>query len=430
MMTAVELRGTAAPKPLVRLVPVYAIVGVSYLGYAMMATLFVPMMLSPTSPYVPEGASMQLRSLLLGVLLMLYPMAQVVGSPVLGALSDRYGRRPVLVASLAVTTIAYGLICIGLATHMLWLLAFALAACGIGEANAAIGTSVVADTTDPDERPKYLGYMWSVVSVSYVLGPVLGGATAARFGYMPPFLAMLAILAATLATVVVFFRETHAPDARAQSQKIAASLGNLLTVFTDKPLRAYYLVNFLVFVASMGFWRVITEYLVDVFDLSVGEVTVDYAALALTAGIGNLVIMPILVGRVDMRRLGMISTTLGALGVLLVLVPAGASVAVAFGALASIALALSFASLSGLLSARVGPERQGAVLGNNTALGFLGEAIGVLGGSMLAGISPELPMVLFALVALLAVIILKTRITPTEAVVDKAVSRHPGDGEA
>ncbi|HWJ73658.1 MAG TPA: MFS transporter [Kaistia sp.] len=421
-MTAVELRSGVIAKPLARLAPVYVIVGISYLGYAMMATLFVPMMLSPTSPYVPAGASMQMRSLLLGVLLMLYPMAQVVGSPVLGALSDRYGRRPVLVASLAVTTIAYGLICLGLAAHMLWLLALALAACGLGEANAAIGTSVVADTTDPEERPKYLGYMWSVVSVSYVLGPVLGGATAAHFGYMLPFLAMFAILAATLATVVFSFRETRAPDAGAPKQSIAASLGNLLTVVTDKPLRLYYLVNFLVFVASMGFWRVITEYLVDVFDLSVGEVTIDYAALALTAGIGNLVIMPLLVGRVDMRRLGMISTMLGAAGVLLVLVPAGAGVAVAFGALASIALAISFASLSGLLSARVGPERQGAVLGNNTALGFLGEAIGVLGGSMLAGISPILPMVLFALVAVIAVIIVRTRIAPTDASTETAAS--------
>ncbi len=411
-MSAVVSVGAAAPGPLARIAPVYAIVAVSYLGYAMMATLFVPMMLAPTSPYLSADATPEQRALLVGVLLMLYPLAQVIGSPILGALSDRHGRRPVLVASLAVTTLSYGLICIALATHVLWLLFVALLLCGLGEANAAIGTSVVADATGKEERPKYLGYMWSVVSVSYVLGPVLGGASAARFGYQVPFMAMAVLLGITFVIVALSFRETRPPDAALPTERLTASLGNLATVVTDRALRPFYLVNFLVFVASMGFWRVITEYLVDVFRLTVGEVTIDYGVLSLTAGIGNLVVMPLLIGRIDMRRLGMIATTLGAVGILLALSPGGPAVAVAFSAFASIALAISFSSLSGLLSAEVGPERQGSVLGNNAALTFLGEAIGVLGGSILAGISPVLPMVLFAAVALLAVAIIRLKIAP------------------
>ena len=352
-MSAITSDATPPSPVLARVAPVYGVVGISYLGYAMMATLFVPMILSPGSTYAPEGSTAGQRAMLVGLLLMLYPMAQVIGSPVLGALSDRYGRRPVLVASLAVTTIAYALIASALAMHMLWLLGAALILCGLGEANAAIGTSAIADATTKEERPKYLGYLWSVTSVSYVLGPVLGGFAAAHFGYLVPFAAMVGVLAATFLLVLLFFRETRAPDPSARQVPIGSSLG-------------------------------------------------------------NLVLLPMLVGRIDMRRLGILSTLIGAFGVFLALLPGGVAVAVGFGGLASIAFAVGFSALSGLLSAKVGPERQGAVMGNNTALGFLGEGIGVMGGSALTGITPELPMILFGLIAFASVAVVRFAIPREE----------------
>src|SRR5262245_10137487 len=121
MTTAVSL-GARSPTPLARIAPVYGVVGVSYFGYAMMGTLFVPMILAPDSSYVAAGTSTAARTVIIGVLLMLYPLAQVLGSPVLGALSDRLGRRPVLLGSLTVTTFAYALAVAALATHSLWLL--------------------------------------------------------------------------------------------------------------------------------------------------------------------------------------------------------------------------------------------------------------------------------------------------------------------
>ena len=127
-------------------------------------------------------------------------------------------------------------------------------------------------------------------------------------------------------------------------------------------------------------------------------------------------LLPILVGRIDMRRLGILSTLIGAFGVFLSLLPGGAAVAVGFGGLASIAFAVGFSALSGLLSAKVGPERQGAVMGNNTALGFLGEGIGVMGGSALTGITPELPMVLFGLIAFASVAVVRFAIPREEPV--------------
>lgn len=409
-MTTVDLVASSPRNPLARIAPIYAVIGVSYLGYAMMGTLFVPMILSPDSAYVAQNASLEHRTILVGVLLMLYPLAQVVGSPILGALSDRHGRRPVLIASLGVATCAYALVVAALATHALWLLGVALVVCGLGEANAAIGSSAIADATSPTERPKYLGYMWAVTSASYVLGPVLGGAVAATYGYAVPFAVMFLLLGIALLAVWSYFAETRAPGVTGSgSASLTASLGNLGTVFTDRPIRVLYLVNFLIFIAAMGYWRVITEYFVEVFRLNVGQVTIDYAVIAIAAGIGNLFVMPMLVGRIEMRTLTIITVTVGAVCIALSLIPGSVWIAVGFGALASMALAIGFSALGGLLSSKVGSERQGAVLGNNTALTFLGEAVGVLGGSALAGLSPLLPMLLFILLATISVVVLLYR---------------------
>jgi MFS transporter, DHA1 family, tetracycline resistance protein len=395
--------------PLARILPVYGVVGISYFGYAMMGTLFVPMLLDDDSAYVASGTSRAARSIIIGVLLMLYPLAQVVGSPILGALSDRFGRRPILLVSLAITTAAYAVVVVALAVHSLWLLGAALIVCGLGEANATIASSVVADVTNETERPKYLGYMFSTASVSYVLGPAVGGALAASSGYAVPFAAVLLLLAIAFIGGRWRYRESHLPPPGADATPITASFSNLRTVFTDKPLRWLYGVNFLVFIAAMGFWRVITEYLVDVYHLTVGQVMLDYALFAVAAGLANLVLMPRLVGRVEMRTLGIIAAGTGAVCMALTTLPGSVWIPVAFATLGSLAVSLAFPALAGMLSAKVGPERQGAVLGNNTALTFLGEAIGVLGGSALAGVEPALPLLIFAAFAATAAVLMLMR---------------------
>ncbi|MBV9923064.1 MAG: MFS transporter, partial [Pseudonocardia sp.] len=346
-----------------RIAPLFPTVAASYLGYAMMGTLFVPMLMRPGEGYLPPDATLSTRTTVIGLLLMLYPLGQFVGSPTLGALSDRFGRRPVILASTAATIACYVGIASALTLRNLGLLAPFLLLCGVVEATIAVTMSAIADVTTTDERPRYLGYVYATTSVSYTVGPLAGGLIAEHLGYAVPFWVVLVALAGVLAWLYLQFTETLPASGR-RSTSLLGALSGLLQVLTDHALRRAYLGCFLTYVAAMGFWRVITIYLVDEWKLSVGPVTACYAVLALAAGFANVVLMPRLARRVPMRRLTWVCLLGGAAAMASVVVPAAVGLpaalgaAVALAAASSLLLAMGLSAVGALLSSAAPPDRQ------------------------------------------------------------------------
>ena len=111
-------------------------------------------------------------SILYGAIVALYALAQFVCSPMLGMLSDRLGRRPVLLASIAGATIDYVFMTF---TPSVWGLLAGRVIAGVTGANAAVATSYIADLTDGDRRTRYIGYVNGAYAAGIIIGPVIGG---------------------------------------------------------------------------------------------------------------------------------------------------------------------------------------------------------------------------------------------------------------
>jgi DHA1 family tetracycline resistance protein-like MFS transporter len=137
------------------------------------------------------------------------PLSQFFGSPVLGVLSGCFGRKRVLSASLAVTTVSYVFICLGLEWQSLLFLAGSGLVGGLSEANIAITQSAIADVSTPIDRGRLFGHIYTMTSVSHIVGPIVSGAVAARHGYALPFWIVLGLLIITLVWTRVTFQETH-----------------------------------------------------------------------------------------------------------------------------------------------------------------------------------------------------------------------------
>ena len=125
---------------------------------------------------------------LYGVMLAVYAVMQFVFSPVLGALSDRFGRRPVLLLSLAGTLLDYLVMAF---SPLGWVLVVGRAVAGITSANMAVASAYITDITPAEQRAQRFGTVGAVMSLGFIIGPVIGGVMGAWWLRSPFLVAAL-----------------------------------------------------------------------------------------------------------------------------------------------------------------------------------------------------------------------------------------------
>ena len=189
-----------------------------------------------------SGASLADAAPIAGWLTLAYASMQFIFSPILGNLSDRYGRKPILLASLAALSVDYVLM--GLAPTLAWLFIGRIIA-GIAGATFSTANAVVADIIPPDQRAKYFGLNGAAWGMGFIVGPVVGGLLG---GYGPrvPFFAAAVFTAINFVIAVMVLKETL-PEA--QRRAFSARRANVLGAI--KSMRAIPGAALLLFVLFM-----------------------------------------------------------------------------------------------------------------------------------------------------------------------------------
>jgi len=124
----------------------------------------------PLLPYLAD--SLGATPFQIGMLGAMYPIFQFIGAPILGRLSDRFGRKPVLIASIIGTVVGF----VVLATaRSLWILFISRAVDGITGGNISVAQAYISDVTKPEERGKSLGMIGAAFGLGFILGPITGG---------------------------------------------------------------------------------------------------------------------------------------------------------------------------------------------------------------------------------------------------------------
>lgn len=382
------------------LLPLYLVIFIGFCGYSLMITLFVPMLMGDNGLLPPETTPGQ-RSFAIGVLLAAYPLGQFLGSPVIGALSDRFGRKPVLCISLLIAIAAYAVVSLGIEWRSLVLLASGCLIGGLAESNIAIAQSAISDVTEPEQRPRYFAWIYSCCSLGYIAGPLIGGHMAATLGWSAPFWAVIPLLALTLAWILASFRETHEAQPGLPFNAFSA-LTNLGTVFTDRPIRKFYLINFITFLALFGYFRMVLVYMVDRWGTTVHQTTTIYSGLALISAVASFGLMAPLSKHFGLKRLAIGAAVLAGLAMISVTVPPQLGSIWLTAGLTTLTGTLVLAACPTILSNQVSPERQGRVMGNNQALQVGAESLSAVIGGALAAASIPLPLIVFGVLLVAA----------------------------
>jgi MFS family permease len=401
---------TTGPGNRSSLLPLYAVVFAGFVGYSLMITVFTPMIMSNHDLLLRADEPMSRRVILLGILLCLYPLGQFAGSPVLGALSDRFGRKPILMISLSFTTGCYALIAIALHLRSLALLASALLLAGLAEANVVAAQSAIADVITPENRNRFFGYIYLSASSAYIVGPLVGGKLAdpdlvSWFSDATPFWAAMILLAITTGGTAILFRETN-PPARRHAVSFTQAFTNLRGVISNRRLRRLYWLNFAFYLAIFGFFRCYPMYLVDRFHLGVSKVSELVAWVGVPIVIANAWLTGFLAVRYKTRTLTVWSAFLtGAFMIVVVSIHREQSLWVTLF-LTSGALAICLPACATLLSKAASEAEQGRAMGNNQALQVRAEALSGLIGGLAAALFVELPLILLGLLAMMAALFL------------------------
>jgi multidrug resistance protein len=344
----------------------------------------------PILPFVAR--ELEATGVELGLLLTGYAAAQFAFAPIWGRLSDRFGRRPVLLLTVTGTSLSLALL--GWAQSLEWMLVARILG-GAFAANVSVAAAYITDATEEDERTRWMGLLGASFGIGFTIGPALGGALA-PWGLSVPLFAA-AGLAAVNAVYAFFVLEE--PPGRKPPEPGAARLSRG-AVLRDPGVLRLCAIYFVFSLAVTQLETIFPFFMNDRFGYDATRVAFILVAMAVVMGGVQGGGMRALAARFQERSL-VIGGSL-ALGAAFLMVASAPSVAVLLAplGLAAIGRAVAQPSLMGLVSFTADAERRGMVMGTFQSSASLARVVGPLVAGGLYDAAPGSPFVLAGLLAL------------------------------
>ena len=344
-----------------------------------------------------------------------FSIMQFLFIPIWGRLSDRVGRRPVLLWSIAASAI--GMAMLGFAPTLIWLFVARIWS-GIATANIAVAQAYIADVTTPERRARGMAIVGISFGLGFIFGPFIGGELSrfhpfGREGMLPP------LVAAGLSTVnlLMAFRtlpESLPPERRGQSLRRASpiDLAGFRAAISVPGIGAAVAINFMLFLWFSGMEQTFRLFTADGFGMSdagTGRVfgLVGIVSALVQGGLVSRMVPRFGEARLIQGGLGIQAVAFALLGLSPLFGPSGKMALLVAAGLIALGSGLCSPTLPAFASRRASATTQGVTLGTLQSASALSRALGpIVGGALYAAIDPRAPYLVgavgLAIAALLA----------------------------
>ena len=329
----------------------------------------------PVLPYYVEGTKFNATPRAVGLLFASYSVMQLIFTPILGRLSDRYGRRPVLFLSLLGTSL--GFMILGFATT-LWMLFAGRIIDGITGGNISTAQAYIADVTTKEERAKGMGLIGAAFGLGFTFGPAIGGILS-KWGISVPFIFAGAMALGNAVLLYFTLPETVTPDHPAR-ESAATGRWSQLAAALRQPRLTYVLVIYFLFVVAFS---IMTASFALFTMYRFGYDPVHNGYIFMYVGIIGALIQGGLIGRLAKRfgELPLVITGAFCFALALLAIPLmspgmGLVALLGVGGLFGVGNSLATPSLQTLASKSAGAGEQGGVLGVVQSVASLARAVG------------------------------------------------------
>lgn len=361
---------------------------VDMIGIGMIIPIIPILFTDPTSPsFLLSGYSQQEQYLFAGLLTALFGLMQFFSAPLLGELSDVYGRKKLLTVGVGILAFSQLLFGFSIEIGSLWLLFFSRIIAGVAGGNFSVAQACIADITEPKDRAKNFGLIGAAFGIGFILGPTLGGWIAHAFhNAAVPFWVASGLGIMNVLSVSLFLPETHHNRKEERNFHFLKGIHNIIAAWRDADARPVYLSSFLYTSGFTFFTSFVGIMLVSRFGL--GETTIGtfFGVVGVWIVITQLFILRILTRKYNEKAILRVSLLILA-GTLLAY-PFIPSVFLFFALapLFSIPNGLTMANMGALVSKSVSPQRQGAALGINGSLMALSNGVVPLFAGVFSGL--------------------------------------------
>ena len=356
-----------------RLTSILLIVFIDLLGFSLIL---------PLLPYYTE--TFNASAVVTGLLVASYAAAQLFGAPLLGRLSDRFGRRPILLISISGTFI--GFMVLGFA-NSLWMLFASRIIDGFTGGNLNVAQAYITDITDSKNRTRSLGFIGAAFGLGFIIGPVAGGFLS-QWGYSIPAFTAAGIALANLFLVSLWLPESLPADMRSNSPENKPAV-NIPAMFAalKRPFTGSLLITRLFFGLAFAILQTIFSlYALTRFNLSAAQT----GYILTYVGVLSVFTQGFLVGRIAnrIREDILIAVSVAVMAISLLGWALTPSIALLIVVLAPISLSggLLNTLLSSTLTKTVDAGEMGGILGLSASIDSLTRLFAPILGGVLIGV--------------------------------------------
>lgn len=358
------------------------------IGIGMLIPIIPSLFTDPTSSsFMLANYSVNARYIIAGLVTSLFGVMQFLVAPLLGDLSDTYGRKKLLTLGVGVLALAQILFATGIAIGSLALLLVSRIVAGIAGANFSIAQASIADVTLPENRARNFGLIGAAFGLGFILGPLLSG-WIVGLTHIPalPFLFAGILGICNLIFVTLMLPETHLVRTQKSRPSLFKAFHNIKKAYLDKDARPLYLASFFQMLGFAFFTSFVSIFLVVRFAFTVASSGTYFAVIG-----GWMVFSQIFVVRIISKKYTertILLTGLPVLALVIILHPFIYNQVIVYAIIPLIAMSVGLinTTLPALISKGVGKESQGAALGINGSLQALSQGLAPLLAGGLAGI--------------------------------------------
>ncbi|MGL4697172.1 MFS transporter [Enterococcus larvae] len=367
--------------------------------------------ITPVIPFLvqPYISNPQNQAIIVTLLISVYAFCMFFSAPVLGALSDRYGRRPLLLISLIGASVGFFIFGLGGA---LWVLFAGRIIEGITGGSISTIFAYFADITPREQRTKYFGWVSAIAGAGSVMGPTIGGLLAARFGYASPLYFGAAITLLNVIYGFFFMPESLEKENRLKEISITRlnPFSQLSSILSIKNLNRLLISAFLLWVPNGSLQAILSQFTIDSFNWKPALIGLVFSIMGVQDIVSQSLIMPRLLLRFSDKQIAMTGMVSEIIGYLLITL----SSLLSFYPLFIIGMfvfgfgdSIFGPSFNGMVSKIVDTSEQGRVQGGSQSIQSLARIIGpIIGGQLYVTLGHSAPAFMGIFLITAAVLVL------------------------